>query len=53
MNFAVQADHRVNLKESEMNDKYFDLARELKELWNMKETLIPIIIGALDTVTKD
>ena len=29
--FAVPADHRVKLKESERNDKYFDLARELKK----------------------
>ena len=31
---------------------YFDLARELKKLWNMKVTIIPILIRALDTVTK-
>ena len=29
-----------------------DLARELKKLWNMKVTTIPIVIGALGTVTK-
>ena len=28
--FAVPADHRVKLKESEMKDKYLDFARELK-----------------------
>ena len=32
---AVLADHRVKLKECEKKDKYLDLARELKELWNM------------------
>ena len=42
--FAVPADHRLNLK-----DKYLDLARELKKLWNMKVT---IVIGALGTITK-
>ena len=52
MDFAVPADHRVKLKESEKKDKYLDLARELKKLWNMKMTFIPIIIGALGTVTK-
>ena len=31
MDFAVQADHRVKLKESEKKDKYQDLARELKK----------------------
>ena len=50
--FAVQADHRINLKESEKKDKYLDLARELKKLWNMKVTIVSIVIGALGTVTK-
>ena len=25
-------------------DKYFDLAKELKKLWNMKVTIIPTVI---------
>ena len=36
VDFAVPADHRINLKESAKKDKYLDLARELKQLWNMK-----------------
>ena len=52
MDFAIPADHRVKLKESEKKDKFIDLSRELKKLWNMKVTFIPIIIGALDTVIK-
>ena len=31
VDFAVPADHRVKLKESEKIDKYLDLARELKK----------------------
>ena len=42
----------VKLKESEKKDKYQDLAWELKKLWNMKVTVVPIVIGALGTVTK-
>ena len=42
----------INLKESEKKDKYLDLARELKKLWNMKVTIVPIVIGALGTITK-
>ena len=45
-------DHRIKLKECEKRDKYLDLARELKKLWNMKVTIIPIVIGAFGTVTK-
>ena len=52
MYFAVPADHRVKLKESEKRDKYLDLARELKKLGNMKVTVIQNLIGTLDTVTK-
>ncbi len=44
MDFAVPADLRVKVKECEKRDKY--------QLWNMKVTIIPIVIGALGTVTK-
>ena len=52
VDFVVPADYRINLKESEKKDKYLDLARELKKLWNMKVTIVPIVIGALGTITK-
>ena len=52
VDFAVPADHRIKLKEYEKKDKYLDIARELKKLWNMKVTFIPIVIGAFGTVTK-
>ena len=51
MDFVVSGDHRVKLKESEKKDKYLNIARELKKLWNMKVTIIPILIGAFGTVT--
>ena len=41
-----------NLKESEKKDNYLNLARELKKLWNMKVTIVPILIGAFGTITK-
>ena len=52
VNLAVSADHRIKLKECEKKDKYLDLARELKKLWNMQVTIIPIVIGEFGTVTK-
>ena len=52
VDFAVPADHRIKLKECEKKDKYLDLARELKKLWNMQVTIIPIVIGTFGTVTK-
>ena len=35
VDFTVQADHRKKLKECGKKDKYLDLVRELKKLWNM------------------
>ena len=32
VDFAVPANHRINLKECAKKDKYLDLARELKKL---------------------
>ena len=52
MDLAVLANHRVKLKESEKLNIYLDLARELNKLWNMKVTIIPIVIGTFGTVTK-
>ena len=49
---AEPADHRIKPKECEKRDKYLDLARELKKLWNMQVTIIPIVIGAFGTETK-
>ena len=44
IDFAVPADNRINLKVSEKKDKYLDLARELKNLWNMKVSIVPIVV---------
>ncbi len=52
VDFAVPADHRIKLKECEKKNNYLDLAWELKKLWNTKVTIVPIVIGALGTVTK-
>ena len=35
VDFAVPADHRIKLKECKKRDKYLDLTKELKKLWNM------------------
>ena len=52
MDFASMADHRVKLKESKGIDKYLDLAREHKKLWNMKVVVISVVIGMLGTIAK-
>ncbi len=52
VDYAVPADSRIKLKECDKKDKYLDFASELKKLWNMKVTIIPIVIGTFGTVTK-
>ena len=47
VDLAVSADCRRKLRECEKKDKYLDLSRELKKLWNMKVTIVPIVIGVL------
>ena len=49
VDLAVSADHRIKLKECEKKNKYFDLARELKKLWNMQVTIIPIAENGQNT----
>ena len=41
------------MKEIEKIEKYQDLARELRKLWNMKVSIIPVIVGALGTTPKN
>ena len=52
VDFAVQADHRVKIKENENRDKYLDLARGLKKGWDRESNRILVVIGALGTVPK-
>ena len=52
VDFAIPTDHWIELKECEKRDKYLDRARETIKLWNLKVTIILIVIGAFVTVTK-
>ena len=53
VDFIVPAHNRIKVKDCGKKDKYLHLARELKKLWNMKVTIIPIVIGALVQTPKD
>ena len=50
--FVVQVDHRVKIKENEKTSNYLDPARELRKLRKMRVSVIPIVNGALETVGK-
>ena len=47
MGFIIQADNRVKVKENEKKKKRQFLG-ELKKLSNLKVTLIPIVVAALE-----
>ena len=52
MDFAVLVEYRVKIKENKNINKYLDLTRELKKLWNMKVRVITIVFSALGIVPK-
>ena len=52
IDFAVPYDSRVEQKELEKKEKYQDLARKLKKIWNMKAAVTPVVIGALGAIPK-
>ena len=49
---AVTWDSRAEQKEQEKRDKYQDQRIELRRLWDKPVEIVPIIIGALDSIPK-
>ena len=53
IDIAVPCDSRTNDKEKEKVEKYQDLKREIKRIWNMRNVIVvSVIIGALGSITK-
>ena len=48
---AIPGDARVPRKEEEKIEKYRELAFELGRLWGVKTRIIPIVVGALGTIS--
>ncbi|XP_063956582.1 uncharacterized protein LOC135154374 [Lytechinus pictus] len=51
IDIAIPGDCRAWRKEEEKIQKYNDLAWELRRVWKVKTKVVPIVIGALGTVT--
>ena len=51
IDIAIPGDTRVVKKEEEKIDKYKELAFEIGRLWKVKPRVIPIVIGALGTIS--
>jgi hypothetical protein len=49
---AIPADRNVVQKEAEKKLKYKSLCIEIQRMWNLKCTIIPVIIGATGIVTR-
>ena len=52
MSFVILVDHKVKLKECGKKNKDLNFIRVLKKIWNMKVTVIPMVIGTLGTIPK-
>ena len=53
IDFAIPYDTRVDNKEVEKIEKYLDLARELKKVWNTKVIMVSLVVRALSTPAKE
>jgi hypothetical protein len=49
---AIPADRNVVQKEAENKLKYKSLCLEIQRMWNVKCTIVPVIIGATGMVTR-
>ena len=49
---AIPADRNVVQKEVEKKLKYKSLCIEIQQMWNLKCTIVPVIIGATGIVTR-
>jgi hypothetical protein len=49
---AISGNRNVIKKETEKILKYKDLTMEIQRMWNVKTKVIPVIIGAIGTISK-
>jgi hypothetical protein len=52
LDVAIPGDWNVIQKEGERILKYKDLTIEIQRMWNVKTRVIPVIIGAIGTISK-
>jgi len=50
---AIPADRNVVQKEAEKKSKYKSLCIEIQRMWNLKCTIVPVIIGSTGIVTRN
>ena len=52
VDIAVPGDNNVLQKETEKYEEYQDLAREIKRIWKSRAKVVPVVVGALGSVSK-
>ena len=52
IHFAISGDRNVIKKEAEKILRYKDLTIEIQRMWNVNTKVIPVIIGAIGTISK-
>ena len=52
IDMTVPSDRNLSLKEYEKVSKYKDLEIEIQKMWNLKVTIVPVVIGALGMIQK-
>ena len=52
IDFAIPCDQNIAIKEQEKIEKYQNLRIELQKVWNVKVVVIPVVMGALGTMSK-
>ena len=53
INKAVPGDQNIKVKELEKITKYQDLRLQVQTLWDVKATVIPIVVAALGTICEE
>ena len=52
VDIAVPGDSNILQKETEKCKKYQDLAREIQRIWKSRTKVVPVVVGALGSVSK-
>jgi hypothetical protein len=51
IDIAILDDSNINTKETEKLSKYKDLENEVSRTWKGRTEIVPVTIGALETIT--
>ena len=50
VDFAIPMDHHVKEKEEQKNDKYMNLAAEVRRQFRVRTVIVSVVLGALGTI---